>query len=239
MFVVPRVAASTRLDQLLESALRVFAEKGYARTQMADVAREMGVSQGTLYNYVESKEALFALLIERGLAGEGEAPEQPELPVPTPPPGTTARRLRARLVELTELPVLAEALELRSSEDPAGELAGVVEELYALIARTWRAAAAIERSALDEPELAELYFVEVRRSIIGRLTRYLSCRIEGGQLRAVPDPTTAARLILEAIAWFAWHRHGDPDSAMIADEAARATVVDFVVASLARSDARA
>jgi AcrR family transcriptional regulator len=236
---VARVAPSTRLDQLLESALRVFAEKGYARAQMADVAREMGVSQGTLYNYVESKEALFALLIERGFAGEGERSQLPQLPVPTPPPGTAAERLRSRLLELTELPVLAEALERRPAVDPALELAGVVDELYGLIARTWRAAAAIERSALDQPELAAVYFVEVRRSIIERLTRYIDSRISRGQFRDVPDASTAARLILEAIAWFAWHRHGDPDSAMIDDETARATVVDFVVASLARSDASA
>jgi AcrR family transcriptional regulator len=233
---VARVASSTRLHELLESSLRLFAEKGYARTQMADVARAMGVSQGTLYNYVESKEALFALLVEHGLAAEGELPDATELPVATPPPGATAQRLRARLAELTQLPVLAEALGRRAPKDAAGELAGVVDELYGLIARTWRAAAAIERSALDQPELAALYFVEMRRSIIERLTRYLDSRIKSHDFRGVPDTATAARLILEAIAWFAWHRHGDPDSAMIDDETARATVVDFVVASLARGD---
>jgi AcrR family transcriptional regulator len=224
------------LDQLVESALGVFAQKGYARAQMADVAREMGVSQGTLYNYVESKEALFALLIERGLARDGERVEVAELPVRTPPAGAMASRLRERLTELTALPALSRAHARRSHDDVAGELTDVVEELYALIARTWRAVAAIERSALDEPELAGLYYVEVRRSIIERLTRYLESRIKSGQLRAVPDAPTAARLVLETIAWFAWHRHGDPDSAMIDDETARATVVDFVVASLASSD---
>jgi AcrR family transcriptional regulator len=32
---------------------------------MTDVAREMGVAHGSLYNYVESKEALFLLLVEQ------------------------------------------------------------------------------------------------------------------------------------------------------------------------------
>jgi AcrR family transcriptional regulator len=232
-------AASTRLEQLLESALHVFAQKGYARTQMSDVAREMGVSQGTLYNYVESKEALFALLIERGLNGDSEPVDAAELPIRTPPPGAVATRLRERLTELTELPVLARALRRRSTEDVVAELTEVIEELYGLIASTWRAAAAIERSALDEPELAALYYVEVRRSIIERLTRYLDSRIARGQLRPVPDVATTTRLVLETIAWFAWHRHGDPDSAMIDDETARTTVVDFVVAALGTSDAGA
>ena len=107
-----------------------------------------------------------------------------------------------------------------------------------MIARSWRGAAVIERSALDEPELAALY-VEVRRSIIERLTRYLESRIKRRQFRALPDAAAGGRLILEVIAWFAYHRHGDPDSAMIDDETARATVLDFVVASLARTDASA
>jgi AcrR family transcriptional regulator len=234
-----RVAPSDRLDELVESALRVFAQKGYARAQMADVAREMGVSQGTLYNYVESKEALFALLIERGVAGNGEPVEVGELPVRTPAPGATARRLRERLAEMSELPALGRAIERRSSGDLVAELTEVVQELYDLVARSWRAAAVIERSALDEPELAAMYYVEVRRSIIERLTRYLESRIESGGLRAVPEAAASARLILEVIAWFAYHRHGDPDSAMIDDHTARATVVDFVVASLARTDASA
>ena len=51
-----------RLAQLLEAATGVFIEQGYRRTQMADVAAALGVAKGTLYLYVESKEALFDLV---------------------------------------------------------------------------------------------------------------------------------------------------------------------------------
>jgi AcrR family transcriptional regulator len=56
----------TQLSDLIEAAIEVFIAKGYRRTHMADVARAAGVSQGTLYNYVESKEALFYLILDRG-----------------------------------------------------------------------------------------------------------------------------------------------------------------------------
>jgi hypothetical protein len=36
---------------------------------------------------------------------------------------------------------------------------------------------------------------------------------------------------VETIAWFAMHRHGDPDSAMLDDETCRRTVHDLVVAA--------
>ena len=48
-----------RLERLVDVATQVFIEQGYARTQMADVAAALGVAKGTLYGYVESKEALF------------------------------------------------------------------------------------------------------------------------------------------------------------------------------------
>ena len=57
-------------------------------------------------------------------------------------------------------------------------------------------------------------------------------RAESGDFRAMPDPEVAARLVLETATWFARHRRGDPDSAMIDDTVARETVVRFVVNAL-------
>ena len=53
-----------RFDDLVDAATEVFIERGYRLTQMADIARAVGVAKGTLYGYVESKEALFELCLE-------------------------------------------------------------------------------------------------------------------------------------------------------------------------------
>jgi len=55
-------------EAILEAAERVFVREGFHETKMADVAAETGVSVGTLYNYFESKELIFASIIERGQA---------------------------------------------------------------------------------------------------------------------------------------------------------------------------
>jgi hypothetical protein len=47
----------------------------------------------------------------------------------------------------------------------------------------------------------------------------------------VPDVPVAARFIVESVAWFAMHRHGDPDSAMLEDAASRRTVGHLLVAA--------
>jgi hypothetical protein len=85
---------------------------------------------------------------------------------------------------------------------------------------------------MDLPELASVFYVELRRGMFARLARYLTLRMQQGQLRQVPHPQATARLILEAVADLAMHRHRDPDPVRLDDVAAREAVVDFVVHSL-------
>ena len=56
-----------RPSELLEAALGLFVEKGFAATRLEDVAALAGVSKGTLYLYYESKEALFKAVIQEGI----------------------------------------------------------------------------------------------------------------------------------------------------------------------------
>jgi len=49
--------------QILLGAARVFAADGYEGASMARIAQEAGVSKGTLYNYFESKAALFSAYV--------------------------------------------------------------------------------------------------------------------------------------------------------------------------------
>lgn len=48
-----------RRQAILDGAGRVFARDGYEGASMAQIAREVGVSKGTLYNYFPGKAALF------------------------------------------------------------------------------------------------------------------------------------------------------------------------------------
>lgn len=53
------VARAEREQQILEVAGRVFGEHGFAATNVAEIAREAGISKPLIYNYFGSKEALF------------------------------------------------------------------------------------------------------------------------------------------------------------------------------------
>ena len=52
-----------RPAEILDAALKVFAVKGFASTKLNEVAKEAGVSKGTVYLYFESKEALFKAVV--------------------------------------------------------------------------------------------------------------------------------------------------------------------------------
>lgn len=227
---MPRRRPADRLDELLRAARRVFLVKGYRRSRMADIALEMGVSSGLLYTYVASKEALFHLLVDRMLATEAPPPA---FPVATPKPGETERLVR-RVHSILESPVLAEALERSDVEDARAEVEEIVREHYRTVHRWRRLIALIERSALDLPQLAEHWYVKGRRPAVARLTRYIERRVASGHFRAVPDASTAARFVVEVVAWFANHRYGDRDSRMIDDSTAEKTVVHMVASALVK-----
>ena len=47
-----------RRRQILQAAVRTFADKGYHATRVSDIAKEAGVAYGLVYHYYESKETL-------------------------------------------------------------------------------------------------------------------------------------------------------------------------------------
>lgn len=221
-----------RFQQLSDAAMRVFGRKGLRRARMADIAREMGVSPGSLYNYVESKEALFGWLIDRG-GEEGPIAAPSRLPLPSPLPGQLEQRLRERLDAGFRLASLDAAIARRRVANARAELEGILREFWELVARTRGPIAVVERSALDLPQLFAIWFVGARRAFFARVTRYVERRAQSGHFRPVADPAVAARFLLESVVFFARHRHGDPDPGLLpGDEAVRETVIPMLVASL-------
>src|SRR5467141_2508330 len=65
-----------RPEEIISAALEVFADRGFAATALADVARRAGVTKGTIYLYFENKEALFKAVVRSTIVpviAQGEA----------------------------------------------------------------------------------------------------------------------------------------------------------------------
>ena len=56
---------AARRNQILDAATRIFAEKGFARATIKEIAREAGIADGTIYIYFKHKNELMLGLMHR------------------------------------------------------------------------------------------------------------------------------------------------------------------------------
>lgn len=56
-----------RRRTIMDTALEVFSENGYAKASISEIARKAGVSKGLMYNYFDSKEDLLSSIMTEGL----------------------------------------------------------------------------------------------------------------------------------------------------------------------------
>lgn len=62
-----RVAGGDKREAILRAATRVFAHNGYFNSKVADIAREAGVADGTVYLYFKSKEEILHSIFDRSV----------------------------------------------------------------------------------------------------------------------------------------------------------------------------
>ncbi|HNT75203.1 MAG TPA: TetR/AcrR family transcriptional regulator [Anaerolineae bacterium] len=127
-----------RTEQIIEAALKVFAEHGVEKARMEDIGAEAGLSKATLYLYFKTKDVLIGVIMRRLFAsmlhgfrvpdtGEGAVKEQ-------------LRQFAARLVaELRRmqplLPLLYEFYAMGLRKSAAREVLGeFVAEFIAILA---------------------------------------------------------------------------------------------------------
>jgi AcrR family transcriptional regulator len=61
---VMKVRTKARREAIISEATKLFCQNGFERTSMSEIAKQLGGSKTTLYNYFSSKEALFEAVIE-------------------------------------------------------------------------------------------------------------------------------------------------------------------------------
>lgn len=137
--------------QILDASLRLFSEKGFARTSVRDIARGAGITDAAIYYHFSSKRDLFeALFEERGITSALSSLENVTIDEPL---GETlvgiaiaAQGIMQRNKDFMKV-LLSEAM----SEDP------VATEDYRLVTERWRnAEARILREFVGRGDLPEI-----------------------------------------------------------------------------------
>ena len=65
MLISNERSSDTR-EQILDTTLQLFAERGYHKTKISDIVKAVGVAQGTFYWYFKSKETIALEVIKNG-----------------------------------------------------------------------------------------------------------------------------------------------------------------------------
>ena len=68
-----RAQETAKRRQIIEGARAVFLAQGFDAASMGEIARRAGVSKGTLYCYFQSKEELFAVVVQGSCSMQAEA----------------------------------------------------------------------------------------------------------------------------------------------------------------------
>jgi AcrR family transcriptional regulator len=133
------LAGPERRRRILQSAKRVFAQRGYHDTNISHICEDLGIARGTLYQYFTSKKDVFAAIIEDTLERVREAvTAMPPLSLTELPAGSrpsheqTLRYAGSRLKRILEA-AFADEASLRILVREAGGLdVGIDKMLHAI-----------------------------------------------------------------------------------------------------------
>lgn len=154
-----------RPQQILEAARRTFTSKGYFGATLDDVAREAGITKGTIYLYYPSKQALFSEML-RAYADEALGGLRAEAAAGRPVPGPELiRRLVTQFQKLFRRPDYQAMLRLIIGE--AGRFPEEAEAFYreVILKRTQEVATFFE-AAMDRGEIRRLDPLLVARGAV-------------------------------------------------------------------------
>ena len=146
-------------EKILDAARRLFGERGYDATSIAEIGEGAGISKSVLYHYFGSKAGLYRSLLEH----DGQALIE-VVAAAVPPAGVVTPRLRpgldAFLKYLSEHP---DTWRLMARDPPAdSRLRTLHEQIDGSVAATLRQLLARPGDPEDRPALVELVALAVR-----------------------------------------------------------------------------
>lgn len=148
--------AAARRQQILDGAAQVFADKGFARATTKEIAQAADVSEGTIYNYFDSKEELLIGLMNR--LGD---------------------------VELRRMHFTSNQLDQALKQDTHEFLRDVFRTRHSFVAGSKPILRTVVSEMLINRDFSERYYEQTLLPYSGFLEQHLQARIESGELRPI------------------------------------------------------
>lgn len=190
-----------RMNLIFDAASHLFINKGYARTQMKDIAKEIGLSTGMLYIYFTGKRELLSFLLKGTIEPEFVTQEF-ELPI------------RSELFDSLDSEIM-EAFEQNAKTFSAHlediinyPLEQMLSDAFDVISKYGIGCLLIEKNPEDLGKLST-YYKEYRQKFYNQVLSYITQYIQNGAFRQVEFPQYVTHLIIETLSCWGMHNTND------------------------------
>ncbi|MCQ4637298.1 TetR/AcrR family transcriptional regulator [Anaerovorax odorimutans] len=190
-----------RMDVIFQAASHLFINKGYARTQMKDIAKEIGLSTGMLYVYFGGKEDLLNFIM-KGAIDPDFINREFELPID---PGVFVS-LEEEIMEVFE----NNTKEFASHLDDLDQypLEQMLSDAFDIISRYGIGCLMIEKNPDALKKLVDIY-KEYRKCFFDQMLDYVTGYIKNGTFREAEHIQYCVQLIIETLSWWGMHIMND------------------------------
>ena len=186
---------------IYEAASHLFINRGYPRTQMKDIAGEIGLSTGMLYVYFTGKRDILRFILKCTIQ-----PAFLERDFAYPISGDLFDGLETEIMAAFE----------ENNRRFAGHLSDMgsfppermLSDAFDVIARYGVGCLVIEKNPGDVGSLAE-YYREYRRKFFGQILTCVEWYITEGIFRELSHPVYSTQLIVETLSWWGMHVMND------------------------------
>lgn len=190
-----------RMNLIFDAASQLFINKGYARTQMRDIAKVIGLSTGMLYVYFTGKRDILSFLL-KGTIDPAFVTQEFELPI------------RSDLFYSLDNEIM-EAFEQNTKDFSAHldditnyPLEQMLSDAFDVISKYGIGCLLIEKNPDDFGKLTG-YYKEYRQKFYHQVLSYITKYMETGMFRQVEYPQYVTRLIIETLSWWGMHITND------------------------------
>lgn len=220
--------AKERTEEIKEAAARLFLQKGYSKTQMSHIAKELGISAGTIYYSFNSKQEILYLILKEILEPDCiyRKPEEPLT-------DKEFHKLEDQIIEIFEQN--GKKFSSHLENDSAGySFEELISDAFDLLDKYAVGCLFIEKNQWDFPRMAESY-KKYRKQFLDYMTKYLKLFVEKGQIRPIPHPEITTVLIMEILTWWAMDRkYTSFETNTISTDLAKEVCMDNIISAYMR-----
>lgn len=183
------MAAESKHDRIVRSALAAFCRKGFHEATMEDIALGAGVGKGTLYLYFPGKQALLEAVLRDGLEAYSSGLQRIAAG-----PGRPSRRLEAMAVFALEFAAGNREIAQLAQEGPVGKREEFRRWLWALQSRILATVREVAAEGVRAGEFRALDPFLLAHVFLGSVHSLAAAVIGEGSL-PLPPPVAARDLV--------------------------------------------